>query len=144
MREIFVLCGLPGSGKTYFSQQQGIKRIDVDSWMKDKRDIEEELKHLHQLEVESFILDGLFLTNKDYQKILSIFQKDKVNFHFWEPNREICLYNDKGRREKNAAITIKYAEVETPNLQKLERINPNISLITHTVIRKDDNYDNDI
>lgn len=138
MKKIKILCGLPGSGKTYYANYQKEKIINVDELLLNQKNIEKELQKINKKEKENLIVDGLFLNNYDYTKLINIFNKEEIEFHFWIPNRDNCLHNDKNRRVVSSEITIKYAQIEEPILKELKKINPKIKLIKHIIKRKED------
>jgi hypothetical protein len=76
--------------------------------------------------------------NKVIDKIYETSIKDGISnrihfvIHFWKENRELCLYNDKGRRrEKSSEISIRNLPLEYPIVN-----NPEIDyeIIEHDVI----------
>lgn len=148
MKKVLILCGLPGSGKSTFANNFKDKHkiiYNVDEWVLSKKPIQNLLSTIRDKnDNNTHILDGLFLNNNSYKNTLQYFKNDTVEFHYWFPNRDICLHNDKGRREKDSSITIIHANLEKPNVFQLKSINPNISLIKHHIIRKDDKDDNEL
>jgi hypothetical protein len=126
-----VMCGLPASGKTTFAKNIYSKEniydvyCDFDRKMKFKESFkgtdDEYFRYLlngiDDTYLETIILDGLFVNNRQYEIIVNRFAKRAdIEFHFWKENRAICLYNDLNRREENSEITIKHLPLEEPNL----------------------------
>lgn len=94
---------------------------------------------------EILLLDTLLLSN--YSVIYSInILKDNfenidnidIEIHYWNLDRESCLYNDKGRRDKNSELTIKNAVLEELNIESIKKATSleKIHLFTHDVKRK--------
>lgn len=118
-----LLIGLPGSGKSYFVNQQGpgqykvslddYKYISLEEALKKSFDDAEVLMfdtHQYSHCYRNCYIDGLILNKKTVEKIISFaneyFNKyhkesefESVNFvlHIWNIDREACLHNDKLR-----------------------------------------------
>ena len=152
--KILILCGLPGSGKTHFANElmagynsyySKYRIIDVDHYVeKHKKNadilafIKSQIKSYASL-TRDLILDGLFLNQDTYEKIVSLFpDKYQYEFHYWYPDIETCIYNDKNRRNETSEHTIKNIIFEKPDIQKLKLINKNIIIKEHSVKRKPD------
>lgn len=157
INEIVFLMGLPGSGKTTFAYEEYgdlnslIVHMDdhlVDGKYPSVYSVLEDMMYPYKRFV---VFDGLFLTNKDIEKALNdaidfyepSFRKKNskevkldVTIHYWNENREFCLHNDKGRRDKSSEITIKNAVLEKPDLEYLEsRFDANFKVKYHDVIK---------
>lgn len=146
MKKLLVLCGLPGSGKTTFAQKLMFEKnayyFDGDAVVTENQNLQDFLLKIKCVYEESInnqrdlILDGLFLTNEDYLRLTEYFSEYPLEFHFWQENRQLCLENDYGRREKNAAVTIKYAPLEKPLEETFKKINNLVEVVEHQIIRK--------
>ena len=98
------------------------------------REIIEKPRLYKNYNVNHWIFDGLFLTNAAQRAlILAIQQANKTNRHikiqfvYFNEDRETCLFNDKQRnREELADITIKSATYEKPNINELKRDFPDM------------------
>lgn len=157
-QKLIILMGLPGSGKTTFADEYEskitnrywsnyLRRIDVDQLKEryPKRNAEALIADEYKVSSSQCLIDGLFLTTNDIIKIVETIHRyygeehiSDLEIHFWTPNREVCLYNDQGRRSKPSRETILNAHIEKPNLKTIrEKTNiKNIKLVTHEVIRK--------
>lgn len=138
MDKLIITVGLPGSGKTTWSKEQArqnkkIKHIDIDYHMFEDdnyTDIEDEqerfikiLKEEQDSNYQANIIDGLFLNTQDIIKILlniSYLPDEILEIHYWNENRELCLYNDRGRREKDSKITIDNFKLEKIDIQEIK------------------------
>ena len=140
--------GLPGSGKTHWvleltdgyynepfrsrSDNSRYYSIDLDSYVKRKfKEIEIKQKLSGVIRTTHYthaIVDGLLLTYSDVEKLLSLLDSDdwsyvsQIVLHWWKPDVEMCLLNDKGRRSENASITIKNAKFEEPDREFIEKL----------------------
>lgn len=138
--EIVLCVGLPGSGKTYFLKNNypnNRSTFDEDYEFlsdDDKIDIVKTIgnrarSNFHYLkiynELRPIIIDCLITTNSELNKVVDkIYEisikedvSDRIHFviHFWKENRELCLYNDRGRRrEKSSEISIRNLPLEYP------------------------------
>ena len=158
-----ITVGLPGSGKTFWSEGQvGPYRyygknetvsIDFDRYTTnkiDKKRIEDEINSwLSQTSSKTVIVDGMFLTVKDVVNLLSLVKPEwlphiEVVVEYWNSDVEKCLMNDKGRRNKNSEITIKNGVMDKSNtfVSGIEETYPTlkgkVKLNTHNVIVKPD------
>lgn len=174
VKELHVLVGLPGSGKTTFANQfrdvtydeYGYSHtnyrakkyadiIDYDAIYKkvgftDKLEINKEkvLKMaLPRLKYDIMILDGLFVTQKDVEWVLSVYLDnpkfteritvEKIIVDSWIPDKEACLWNDRGRRNIGAAVSIQLLEQEKINVKQIEkRFGIKTKLELHSIARK--------
>lgn len=167
MKKVLVMIGLPASGKTtfaknyynqynkigyYSSKGYRINHIDFDKFFESYRYnkyeksvaiekiINDHISLNHDNEV---ILDGLFLTNEDIIRILNKvrdrYDMTHIEIHYWKPNIENCLWNDKYRRQEHSEITIKNAKINVTNIEeeiKTKYANVDVKIIEHEVIRK--------
>ena len=158
MSKVFILMGLPGSGKTYFAKEykrthhrtsrnnfKDVHIVDVDDFTKNHK-IEDIGNYFVIGDNKStYIIDGLFLKNNDVISVVKSLKQDtsliygieSITIHYWFPDREDCLYNDIGRRKESSEITIRYAEIEKPDVERIKNeIHCPINVVNHTVIRK--------
>lgn len=129
MSKVLILMGLPGSGKTFFAEtyretcgfycsKQDVNHIHIDQMVNSRfsacKDAADAIQKGYKRTARINILDGLFLTNQDVIKaIRSLPEKaESVEIHYWSPDKEACLYNDCGRRNKPAKAAIQGAEME--------------------------------
>ena len=148
--KIIVLCGLPGCGKTTYAihlskQKSNNRYFDVDKVSKKKDfnltyELNVLISNYYQHEM-NIIMDGLFLYNETYESIVkNADPKRKLDFefHYWEPDVEACLHNDKYRRKVDSEITIKNAKIEEPNIEKLStlRADSKTSVVKHKTTKK--------
>lgn len=124
--ELHISIGLPGSGKTTefkkLSSQdgRGSMYVDCDAFLREKqyKDIDRLLKDRSSVFEGKVFLDGFFLTKDDVKKIVDIVRENKrlkinkVIIHYWVPNRDICKWNDRGRRSVNSRISIENATID--------------------------------
>ena len=159
-----IMMGLPGSGKSTFAKEMMEKDgnaliVDVDSQSENYGGniysgvcdcIHRHMYPRHR----RVILDGLFLTTENLmsgieatvtaiKKIRSGWDKAltcNVTIHRWDEDRETCLKNDGGRREKSSAITILNAPYEEPCIPVINEVTgiDNISIVRHKVVLKGD------
>lgn len=155
--EIVLCVGLPGSGKTYFLKNnypnnrstfdEDYEFLSDDDKIDIVKTIGSRIRSNFQYlriynELRPVIIDCLITTNSELNKVIDkIYEtsikegvSDRIHFviHFWKENRELCLYNDKGRRrEKSSEISIKNLPLEYPIVN-----NPDIDyeIIEHDVI----------
>jgi hypothetical protein len=155
--EIVLCVGLPGSGKTYFLKNnypnnrntfdEDYEFLSDDDKIDIVKTIGSRIRSNFQYlriynELRPAIIDCLITTNSELNKAIDkIYEtsiKDGVSnrihfvIHFWKENRELCLYNDKGRRrEKSSEISIRNLPLEYPIVN-----NPEIDyeIIEHDVI----------
>lgn len=152
---VHILMGLPGSGKTSwclenisFSWDNNI--INCDSILENKdeyKTIPDIITHLFRPSYKVNCIDGLILTNDQVQKIIDIINSKisdtnykidfewKIILHHWVENREACLHNDKYRREKSSAATIKNAILDDPEDFEFKSEIP-VEVVFHTVKKK--------
>ena len=137
-----ILCvGLPGSGKTTFlekkfpyPQKYRLQNLDDDnlSWEEKQRFIKskvskfiEDAENYYLRDYEHEIgIDILTTTNNNLNEIINLISnikpeyKNYLNFeiHYWKENRKLCLYNDRGRRNKNSEVSIRNLPLEYPEI----------------------------
>lgn len=125
--------GLPASGKTTFLKEYeknikskykyGNRNPSIRYHDFDKK--KEFRKSLGDYDI--VIIDGLFLINDDVIRLISEISSatnyvpDKIEIHYWKPNIEYCLWNDKGRRDKDSTTTIKNALLAEPDAEYIVR-----------------------
>jgi hypothetical protein len=148
--KVLIMMGLPASGKTTFSQlcckqakSKKIKNIDFDILLARSKSIEKIVYDNVSSSYDEIVVDGLFLSNESVFNVLNLIEErckkiDNVEIHYWRPNIEYCLWNDKYRRGVHSEITIKNAILEKPNLELLNKLpnKPKIEIIYHNVERK--------
>lgn len=156
-KTIHVLMGLPGSGKTYWAEhytrgKDFVKNVNLDTAPKKYTSPATTLdKHIQIFSYSKsysmdyhneLILDGLFLTSTDVERILNIVEEqkelvDNIIVHYWNEDRAKCLNNDKDRRKTSSTITINNGEFIKPNISELNRkYLQNITLQEHIIIPK--------
>lgn len=158
MTDILITMGLPGSGKTFFcddfeenykknNSYKRINNINIDKLKESFFDKDKPFSYLVKSNICYFdninIIDGPFFSESDIIEILKVLKLKEINnieIHYWEPDINICLWNDKGRRDKDSTITIKNCKIQKPNIEKLKKdFNfSNISLTYHQIIKKPD------
>lgn len=163
IKELHLLVGLPGSGKTYFATEaqkkdynREIQVIDFDSVYHTSMDtvvlqikqgrIDTRKKHPPMLLGKIVYLDGLFCTHESWSWILRYYlgiqsiKIQKVFVDYWLPNKEACKWNDRGRRFKNSVQSIEQIQIERPeeNSLRLEFEDYGVPIIVrkHIVERK--------
>lgn len=174
IKELHVLVGLPGSGKTTFANQfsdtikdeYGFERrnyktkkyadiVDFDSiYKKLGSQVEGEIDKnkvfkmaLPRFRYDTLILDGLFLTQKDVEWVLSVyldnpkffenFKVEKIIIDYWTPDKQACLWNDRGRRSIDSKKSIEHLNLERINVKKIEeKFGIKTKLETHSVAYK--------
>jgi len=135
MKTINITIGLPGSGKTTFCKNAANNAahiIETDKYI--KKDFAEKLKYnlnnkIDSLYFNDIYVDGLFAETDDIIKILNSIDSKKdfsVVIHYFIPNIEACLWNDKYRRNVSSKITIENMIISKPNLEILEKKFTNI------------------
>jgi hypothetical protein len=132
--KIIILCGLPGSGKTWWTNNTEFNSlIDIIHFDDYKG---QTLKSIfgklcifgRSSGKHTIIFDGLFLTNQYViqiiQEVYDILGKaDLLEFeiHQWEGNREDCLFNDSYRgRESLSKATILGRPIEDISLDLIQ------------------------
>lgn len=139
------MSGLPGSGKTTM-----IKRIaenkdgentglfhdpiifDLDS-CRSEEEMEDKVDGAYcWSSTDLAIIDGLFLTDEQRIKILNmVYTKLKseykrwmypvIEIYEWNDDREKCLKNDNGRRERSSSISIKNLEFKPTDVEAVKK-----------------------
>lgn len=126
--DIYIMMGLPGSGKTTYCETHA----------KNKENIVEYLGQPLNLELkEEIYIDGLVLTNKTLMRLIyeeieplkDYFSLEDINIKlhivYFKENRKQCLVNDEyrmlqGKRTMNAEYSIKMMKFEYPDLSLFE------------------------
>jgi hypothetical protein len=134
LKKLHITVGLPGSGKTEWAKKYAKStrnslggwrgsydnciHYEFDSYRNNRRTDEENKKtfiqSIQNCNVDESIAD-IFLTTEDQiidliKEIDSVY--DELIIHYFEPNVETCLWNDRGRREESSRTTIKNAVIE--------------------------------
>lgn len=165
VEKLVVMMGLPGSGKTHLAEEIGniwdntyVMHLDeirekYSFYRKEYNHRDYILKGMENWRWQSkIVLDGLFLTNEDIFNALTCFPEYASNggieivVHRWDEDREACLKNDGGRREKKSSGMILNAEYEEVNvdglndrLQKYGAKNIKVTeVVRHKVVLKPD------
>jgi hypothetical protein len=119
--DIHITVGLPGSGKTTWAKKSSSISYNRHNYLdcdliKSTNDLLERIENYITSKQDLYI-DGLFLNNKIIETIIEFCEnnKNKIGIfyiHYWEPDIEACLWNDKYRRAINSKITIKNAKID--------------------------------
>ncbi len=141
--ELHILMGLPGSGKTTFSEElknklmkKGMSRSVVTLPIDELRSptrygrkvtlreiLSSELSQRVYRETKHIIVDGPIFTNDDIIQLVKAvapsFHKITATVYHWNEDRDTCLKNDGGRRELPSANTILHAPYEEVNIEEL-------------------------
>lgn len=147
-KNVYILSGLPGSGKTYYANklQQKEKKERVFIFSQDEK-IRWDTYYSNVFQINTIIVDGLNLTNdsiietiKDVKKNIRLPKDWNFTIVRWNEDRDTCLKNDKDRREKNSAKTIKNTIFEELDLEKIKKETKlkEIHVIKETVKLKQD------
>ena len=154
--KLIILVGLPGSGKTKFAEEliaKGERENKVYDYIGPNLvELKKRLKDIKELGLEKVlrrnlrgsirtdeILDGCLLSGEDLKlainTVLDCKDFEKVEIHYWKPNKEALLHNNKYTEGDNVV-----AELESVNLEwlKSETEFPNIELIFHEIELKAD------
>lgn len=147
MPKLTILWGLPGSGKTSYAERRwpyGSYRyyvLDCDNYgrgMKLEDIVFNVSSNFSHRTAKDFILDGLFNTNEQVDKLLDAISRatklPEIEIIYWAENREACLWNDRGRRKMNSEVTIKHAPFEEPSRELINKYK--ITLVRENVERK--------
>lgn len=141
--EVQILHGLPGSGKTYYSekvaQEEKDKKVDITH-------LDDALirGHILDWDTDICILDGLFLTNEDIIAAIKRLEEYKltkldITIVCWDKNRELCLKNDQSRREKSSKDTILRAPFDDVDVEWIEKeTGYKVKIINKEVVLKPD------
>ena len=167
IKELHILVGLPASGKTTFANQYKCNSDYGYRYYKDKYadviDFDEIYKKaglkdngkvncekvakmaLRPLYYNILILDGLFVSQEEVEWVLGLYlNSEKFNYSvekivvdYWIPDKEACLWNDKGRRNVDSALTIKSIDLPRIDVKKIEqKFGIKTKLELHSVVRK--------
>jgi hypothetical protein len=133
---VLITMGLPGSGKTSFANEVRSANethvIHLDEIRERHYSYHKEYNACDYIRKgmsgwrgqPQVLLDGLFLTNNDLFNAITTLseyaaRKMYVIIHRWEADRDTCLKNDGGRREKRSTKTILNAKYEEVDLESL-------------------------
>ena len=150
---IYILCGLPGCGKTHFANSKKDKNtliVDCDSLTTGINTLEGKIynyivNHLYgNYKQKKVILDGLFLKVDDVVSMIQYLNKafdGKFSFEveYWPADIETCLKNDSGRREISSTFTIEHGVLEemTEDIFK-EKLFFSVPVHNHKTILKEE------
>lgn len=136
--KLHLIVGLPGSGKTTLGDVLNEKickkggycnLIHLDRYMgKTFKAVLDDKVSRYSGDYSDYIVEGLILTNNAIIDFLKEFkahienkttQIDNINveIYYFNEDRDACLHNDIGRREKNARATIMKAPYEVPDCE---------------------------
>lgn len=157
IKKIILTVGLPGSGKTTFCENYvknnksiNINHIEFDKHRKTNygKNLNFEnvlLNRMNEKIDEVLLIDILLLDNNTVINTLEILKDNlesindiEIEIHYWNMDRESCLYNDRGRRKEDSSITITNAKFEELDIEFIKKSTDleKISLINHIVKRK--------
>ncbi len=157
MGKLVITYGLPGSGKTTWTNSQdkrGTLKIDVDKEVKESHRSGSEkerflnfLKHYLTYRHDTIILDGLFFCNDDIISIihnidLDYLQNGELEIQYWKEDREACEWNDQYRREQDCISSIRNMQLEEPDIDRVYneldnlKINCEVNIVNHLVGKK--------
>jgi len=134
---VYILVGLPGSGKSTYIDNKLLnnkRNVKIDADNADFNSIDDLVTLVNNINRTSpqgmfTYIDGLFLSNviqeKLYNKLVPkglLYNAFDVRFILFEGSNETLLYNDNlrvqgGEREKNSAVTIRNAVLQTTFLK---------------------------
>ncbi len=145
-KTLHVTVGLPGSGKTSWAQEKcyasrggggwrsysspTVSHIDVDTYLKNsyyKAHYKDEFEYISRnmsSGYNEYIIDTFIASNDSLINLLKkvvVSGITHVDIHYWEPNVEACIWNDRGRREEDSTITIKNAKIEVPDIERIQK-----------------------
>lgn len=162
IKELHILVGLPGAGKTSFAWDKSkdmfsitvldfdkIKQL-LDSKENKFKSPEDRIKFLRGEIACCYprnitYVDGFFHCQNDYKLIVSLFAECKdfnicnIIFDYWEPNVDSCIWNDRGKRNVSSTCTIKSINLEKPDLKFFVDNYPEIhsfQIHHHVTVRK--------
>lgn len=137
-KQLIILQGLPGSGKTEFAKQQNAESSNKDIHVIHMDEVREKCGWGSRYSVSDCIndglksyrgqntvlLDGLFLTNDDVYNAICYVDSHlvcpmRVVVHRWNEDRDTCVKNDGGRREKKSTgmiLNATYEELDVDGL----------------------------
>jgi predicted kinase len=163
-KKVTLLYGLPASGKTFYAKlnsDESLRRpnvavVDVDAIDRylsnecriippyDKieahvgRDVTMKLVNRNEV-----IVDGLITSVAVAKKYLAAIAKEANGLYeihykivWFSPDREACLWNDKGRRKQNAEQTIRNLPFEEPSEEDFKDFVVKVKLERKRVVRK--------
>ena len=167
IKEMHILVGLPGSGKTtfaskymnndnynrYYYSTKNDKEADVLDFdyyratMGLNFTFDDILRCKGSIYTNIIICDGLFLNQSEVEYLISFFMCNsnfnkrykigKIIIDYWTPDINACLYNDRGRRDKNSVDTIKGIKLGKINPKEIEfKFRIPTELVTHKIVRK--------
>lgn len=165
VKELHIFVGLPGSGKStlaekyrdndrYSTNPKAGNIMDFDEVYK-KAGFRENLT-INREKIEKMklpiinkpyvIVDGLFIDQNEYEWVIGLFVKgeqyanvtfENIVIDYWIPNKEACLWNDRGRRNVSSSLSINLIDIEEPNAKKIEKLYGIPTRVKkHTIVRK--------
>lgn len=161
-KTLHITMGLPGSGKTSWSRKfdksnndnvyNSSQCIEMDKLgaTSSKTIRERVIEHiLAYSRYEHVIVDSFMSSSEQLKGLLNdVIPKapyTEVIVHYWEPNVEACLWNDRGRRDQSSSTSIKNATLEkvdpeeiSAHIKTLSEREIKVKLETHITTMKPD------
>lgn len=149
-QNVYILSGLPGSGKTFYANNLKQKREKGKVFILSQDEHTQWYTyHMNSFNIDTIVVDGLNLTNdsiikriKDVKKNITLPKYWTFTIIRWKEDRDTCLKNDKNRRKESSVKTITNAIFEDLDLEKIkEKTHLNeIKVVYKTVKLKQDYY----
>lgn len=152
MKTIVFLWGLPGSGKSTYACKNSAGRwkaedgiVDFDKYCSPKwREANDPISRTISdcariLESHDYaFVDGLIVTNAAARAVIGPIRKSfpevAMKLVVWNPDRELCLFNDNGRREVSSELTITKHAFEEPSDELISELQ--LSIERQVVVSK--------